>query len=158
MRALLLIPLLLVAACDQKRPAADVGLPPAEPAAAAPAPVPAPSMQPMALKSPLPEGFELPFEYHRLYDNTGKTQTGALQRRIMVEVIGQDAAAARDALSGALAGKGFSAPASDLDDGLERLVYRRPDGTVVTVKINPAPKRLRAPDARATVHLVWDTI
>ena len=156
-KALMVFLLLPIAACNREQPA-DAPSPVvstiAEPATAPPAV--ADKLNP--LKSPLPEGFELPFAHHRLYDNTGKTKDGKPQRRVMVEFVGEDAGAVQASLTTALSEAGFSAPVADQVDGKDRLIFNRADGVAVIVKIDPAPKRLRAQDARGTLHLTWDSV
>ncbi|WP_417471460.1 hypothetical protein [Luteimonas mephitis] len=119
---------------------------------------PKPESVPEDLKAPLPEGFELPFAYHRLYDNTGKTDSGSPQRRVMVEFLGTDLMEARVALTQALAAKGFGAPKADQLDGLERLTFARQDGASVIAKFDGQPKalRMRSQDAKGTLHLTWN--
>jgi len=106
----------------------------------------------------LPEGFELPFAYHRLYDNTGKTDSGSPQRRVMVEFIGVDSTEAQAALVRALATKGFGAPEVDQVDGQERLVFAKADGASVIAKFDGQPKalRMRGQGAKGTLHLTWN--
>lgn len=160
-KIVLLTSILLVAACNREQPAATA--PAAEPApqqqavVAEPA-AEAPKAAPGELKSPLPEGFVLPFAYHRLYDNTGKTEAGKPQRRVMVEFIGADAATATDALGAALAEKGFVEKSREQVAGKDQLSFERADGASVIVKIDPQPKRLRREDARGTLHLTWNSI
>jgi hypothetical protein len=158
-KTVLLTSILLVAACNREQPAATA--PAAEPAPQQQVAEPvaeAPKAAPGELKSPLPEGFVLPFAYHRLYDNTGKTEAGKPQRRVMVEFIGADAATATDALAAALAGKGFVEKSREQVDGKDQLVFERADGASVIVKIDPQPKRLRREDARGTLHLTWNSV
>lgn len=164
-KACLLFLLLPLAACNQA-PTPE----PATPETAPPTAVAEPSAMPevirpksgkvsVDLKTPLPEGFQLPFAYHRLYDNTGKTDSGSPQRRVMVEFIGTDLPEARSALTRALADKGFGVPEVDQANGLERLVYTRPDGASVVAKFDGQPKalRMREQGAKGTLHLTWNT-
>lgn len=154
--------LLFLAACNQApqcpEPAATPVSPPPAAAAAAPAePAPAEDGAPRALKSPLPEGFELPFAYHRLYDNTGRTEAGTPQRRVMVEFIGSDATDVEGALGAALEAKGFVERGREQADGEELLRYERDDGAEVIVRIDAQPARVRTEDARGTLHLTWNS-
>lgn len=109
-----------------------------------------------ALKADLPEGFELPFAFHRLYDNTGKTEAGKPQRRVLVEYLDEDAAAVQAALITALQAKGFSAPTSQVDGDIVHLEFQRADGASVEAKIDPKREKPRAPNAKGMVHLVWN--
>jgi hypothetical protein len=108
------------------------------------------------LKSDLPESFQLPFAFHRLYDNTGKTEAGKVQRRVLVEYLDQDSATVQAALSEALLAKGFSAPTSEVDNGIVHLVFQRADGASVEARIDPKREKPRAPNAKGTVHLIWN--
>ena len=151
-----------IAACE-RAPSSPEPIPaPASPAAAEAAPEPhAPAARPArrpagALKSELPEGFQLPFAFHRLYDNTGKSATGKAQRRVLVEFLDEDGAAVESALSAALQAKGFAAPTSEVEGGMTRLQFQRPDGASVQVKIDPKREKPRAPNAKGTVHLIWN--
>jgi hypothetical protein len=152
-KALLILLLLPIAACNREQPAA----PASSTSTARTAPAKPAVRAPLALKTPLPENFELPFAYNRLYDNSAKTKDGKAQRRVMVEFIGQDAAAIQTALTAALLAKEFTAPTTDQVDGKDRLTYKRADGTAVMVKIDAQPKRLLVKDARGTLHLTWDS-
>ena len=107
-----------------------------------------------ALKSELPEGFVLPFPFHRLYDNT-TSKAGKAQRRVMVEYLDQEAAAVQSALTDALAAKGFSAPATSKQGEAVSLDFSRADGARVEAKIQPGRNKARVPNAKGTVHFVW---
>jgi hypothetical protein len=108
-----------------------------------------------ALKTGLPENFELPFNYRRMYDNSVR-RGGKQERRIMVEFIGIDAKAAQAALTSALEAKGFASSAPEQNGSITQLKFIRPDGAAVALKIDSKPKRLVAKDARGTLHMVWD--
>jgi len=162
-KTLLFILLLPLAACNRGDAPDSTPSKTAPPAAvadsAAPEVVkPKAASTPADLKTPLPEGFELPFAYHRLYDNTGKTSSGSPQRRVMVEFIGLDSVEAQTALSQALAAKGFAAPETEQVDGLVRLAFARPDGAAVVAKFDGQPKalRMRKQGAEGTLHLTWN--
>ena len=161
-KTLLFILLLPLAACNRGDAPDSTTSEMAPPAAVAdPAPEvvkPKPEATPADLKMPLPEGFELPFAYHRLYDNTGKTSSGSPQRRVMVEFIGVDSAQAQTALTEALAAKGFALPETDKVNGLVRLTFARPDGAAVVAKFDGQPKalRMRKQGADGTLHLTWN--
>lgn len=154
--------LVALAACEKGAPSPAAPGPGTETASTPDVPAgveqAAPPARPVAgaLKSDLPEGFLLPFAFYRLYDNTGKTETGKLQRRILVEFLDQDGPAVAAALGNALELKGFSAPTSDTDDGITRLEFKRTDGASVVVKIDPKRETPRATGAKGTLHLTWN--
>lgn len=151
-----------IAACERAPSSPKPTTAPASPVAAdatpkATAPAPLPARRPVgALKSELPEGFQLPFAFHRLYDNTGKSPTGKAQRRVLVEFLDEDAPAIESALSAALQAKGFAAPTSEVEGGITGLQFRRTDGASVQVKIDPKRGKPRATNAKGTVHLIWN--
>ena len=151
---------LAIAACDRtpsepaQAPATEAAV---EPAPAAPQAAPRPARRVAgALKSELPEAFQLPFAFHRLYDNTGKTEAGKAQRRVLVEFLDEDGATVEAALTSALQSKGFAAPTSEVKDGVTHLQFQRPDGASVQVKLDPKREKPRAPNAKGTVHLTWN--
>lgn len=163
MRLKLAIPccLFMLAACQPPggpTPAAEQAAAVAEEAVAtAPAPQRAAPKVAGALKSPLPESFELPFDFHRLYDNSGRTDTGSPQRRVLVEYLGADAEEVRSALAAALREKGFSDPVTTpADNGAIKLEFTRGDGASVVATITPGRENPRAPNAEGLVHLVWN--
>ena len=146
-----------IAACDRS-PSAPVNAPEGAAPAATHAdakPAPRPRRQAGALKSELPEGFKLPFAFFRLYDNTGKTEGGKAQRRVMVEFLDTDGAGVQAALDTALQAKGFAAPTAEVKGDITHLRFQRADGTSVEVKIDPKREKPRAPNAKGTVHLTW---
>jgi glucose/arabinose dehydrogenase len=158
----LLAAALALAACrqdpapaDAQAPAADVTEPASPPDAA---PVAETSARPAAgaLKSALPEGFELPFGFHRLYDNTGRTEKGGPQRRILVEYLDVEADAVRASLTQALQAKGFDAPVASDVGGESQLTFARADGASVVAKITVGRDKPRAENAKGTLHLVWN--
>lgn len=150
---------LAFAGCQQQSPppqAIEPAAPPPTPAPVEPADVPAPKRVAGALKSALPEGFVLPFSFHRLYDNTGKTEAGTPQRRILVEYLDLEAPAIQAALSDALQAKGFAVPSGSSTDVATELRFTRADGASVVVKVTPGREKPRVPGAKGIVHLVWN--
>ncbi len=123
------------------------------------APEGAPAGKPVAgaLKSPLPEGFELPFGFHRLYDNTGRSENGGPQRRILVEYLDVDDAVVRTSLVRALEAKGFGAPVASEEGRETRLAFAREDGATVIAKVTAGREQPRAAGAKGTLHLVWNS-
>lgn len=151
---------LAIVACDRTpTDPAPAAAPQSESEAAPVSPQPAPRPPRRAagaLKSELPEGFQLPFAFHRLYDNTGKTESGKAQRRVLVEFLDEDGATVEAALTSALQSKGFAAPTSEIKDGVTHLQFQRPDGASVQVKLDPKREKPRAPNAKGIVHLIWN--
>lgn len=107
------------------------------------------------LRSPLPEGVELPFAYHRLNDNTVDADTSRPERRVYVEIRQVNAAEAEATLTAVLLQKDFSAPEVAVEKGIRVLTFSRADGAHVTLKFNQQRKNPQAPDATGTLHLVW---
>lgn len=151
--------LLACAACNRQQPN-DTTAPAATAteATASTAEKPKTAFERQDLETPLPEGFELPFAYHRVADNLGKTADGKPQRRILVEILEGDAATAQQGIVNALVAKGFGQPVIEPVAGLNQLTFSRADGVTVIVKIDPQPKRVRAPNATGTVHMTWNMI
>lgn len=150
--------LLAGTACNRQQPS-ETTAPAATPTeVASTVETPKPAFERKDLESPLPEGFELPFVYHRVADNLGKTADGKPQRRILVEVLEGDAAAAQQAMVTALAAKGFGEPVIEPVAGVNQLTFSRADGVTVIVKVDSAPKRVRAANATGTVHMTWNMI
>ena len=158
MRNLLFVPLFLLAACGGNGASAPVETATPDPApeittepAAA---VPSVEFKASTLRTPLPEGLEFPFAYHRLNDNV-KTAEADKERRVFVEILGTAPQQARDALDQALKGKGFAEPASQQAKGVTEFTYSRADGTQVIVKLDERLNKKKAPDATGTIHLTW---
>jgi hypothetical protein len=152
--------LLAVTACNRQQPN-DTTAPAAtatEATAAGAVEKPKSAFERQDLETPLPEGFELPFAYHRVADNLGKTADGKPQRRILVEILEGDAAAAQQGIVNALVAKGFGQPVIEPVAGINQLTFSRADGVTVIVKVDPQPKRVRAPNATGTVHMTWNMI
>lgn len=156
--------MMLVVACGwQESPLTDgqttPGLEAGQPRTEEPAVVPESYLDfsPAELRSPLPEGVELPFAYHRLNDNTVDGDTSRSERRVYVEIRKVSAEEAEVALTELLLQKDFSTPEVAVEKGVRELTFGREDGARLTVKINPQRKRPQAPDATGTLHLVWKT-
>jgi hypothetical protein len=151
--------LLAGAACNRQQPN-DTTAPAATPTEATASTVekPKPAFERQDLEAPLPEGFVLPFAYHRVADNLGKTADGKPQRRILVEILEGDAAMAQQGITDALVAKGFGQPVIEPLAGVNQLAFSRADGVTVIVKVDPRPKRVRAPNATGTVHMIWNMI
>ncbi|TQM17416.1 hypothetical protein FB548_0800 [Pseudoxanthomonas sp. 3HH-4] len=158
MRNLLFVSLFLLAACGgngASAPAQTTTPEPAPEVSAEPAAVvPSDEFKTSTLRTPLPEGLEFPFSYHRLNDNV-KTAEADKERRVFVEILGTAPQQARDALDQALKGKGFVEPVSQQVKGVTEFTYSRADGAQVIVKLDERLNKKKAPNATGTIHLTW---
>jgi len=111
-----------------------------------------------SFRTPLPEGLELPFPYHRLNDNLLKAETSNPERRVYVEIRQMRPEDAEAALIGLLNQKGFSASGPDVVEGVREVILTRADGIGLTIKINPNHRKPKAPDATGTLHMVWQSV
>src|SRR5690606_37202339 len=114
----------LLAACSQApEPVAPAVQPPVT-GQEAPPPVAMPAdeidFKATSLRSPLPEGIEFPFPYHRLNDNTAKAGT-APQRRVYVEIRQVSPPEAEAAFTERMVQHGFFAPQVNVVRGVREL-------------------------------------
>lgn len=107
------------------------------------------------LDRPLPDGVEIPFAYHRLFENRKAGDTGS-EYRALLEVFGTTEQAEL-ALDAEFTDRGFTVGEKSDDGGKRTLVYQRTYGPTVTVQLAPyaAGTASKAPGATGTLHLTW---
>ncbi|WP_187471153.1 acyltransferase family protein [Luteimonas viscosa] len=115
------------------------------------------SFEPAKLTIDLPESLELPFRYHRRFDNgTVGFKGSPAERRVMVEYLGVGPAEVERKMVRALDEKGFSTSARSQRNGVQMIELSRPDGSSVILKITlRMSATAEAPDAVGTLHMTW---
>ncbi|GAB2662468.1 hypothetical protein [Arenimonas aestuarii] len=153
----LLVSLLAVAALsacgEQEAPATQTPEPQAREAA------PQQPAGPRGRKIPqaLPEGVVLGFPHHFRGQQVAVTDSGRTERRMTVEFLSGDVDATAQALRESMISAGFRASGERrFDDGRVRLVFGKKGFGRVTAMVAPiGGRKLRNPDARGTVYMIW---